>query len=46
MWRPISVEREHLAEPIIPDVSTATGTEFEVCHKFKIFLSLQSFGGA
>ena len=26
MWRPISVKRGHPAEPMIPDVSTATGT--------------------
>ena len=26
MRRPISVKREHPAEPMIPDVSTATGT--------------------
>ena len=26
MRRPISAKREHPAEPMIPDVSTATGT--------------------
>ena len=26
MWRPISVKREHPADQMIPDVSTATGT--------------------
>ena len=26
MWRPISVRKEHPAQPVLLDVSTATGT--------------------
>ena len=42
MLRPISVKREHPAEPMIPDVSTATGTNSKSatsCDYFCLFKS-------
>ena len=42
MRRPISVKMEHPAEPMIPDVSTATGTNSKSatsCEYFRLFKS-------
>ena len=42
MWRPISVKREHPADPMIPDVSTATGTNSKSATSCEYFLLFKS----